>query len=220
MSDPATERYRDILDGLAAYFASPLVGDILATVSRFDLPDLGGALNRSQVTSKLWLADALADAGGARFGTVTVLGGWFGVLGAILLADRRLAVGRVLSLDIDPRCEPVARSLNASHGERFAAATGDMLAHAYAPPASSPAVPDLVVNTACEHLPDFAAWYARIPAGTLLALQSNDYFAIAEHVNCVRDLEAFRAQAPLAEVLFAGARRQKKYTRFMLVGRK
>lgn len=212
-------RYRDILEGLATYFASPFVADILATASRFDEPDLGGALNRSQMTSKLWLADALAGPGGGRFGTVTVLGGWFGVLGAILLADRRLAIDRVHSVDIDPRCAPVARSLNASHGERFTAATADMHALDYGAPRRGEA-PDLVVNTACEHLADFAAWYRRIPPGQLVALQSNDYVAIAEHVNCVANLDAFRAQAPLSEVLFAGARAHKKYTRFMLVGRR
>jgi hypothetical protein len=215
----AEDRYRDILAGLATYFASPFVADVLATVSRFGEPDLGAALNANQMASKLWLADALAGAGGGRYGTVTVVGGWFGVLGAILLADRRLTIDRVISVDVDPRCAPVARSLNASHGERFACVTADMLDLAYESPQSG-AVPDLVVNTSCEHLPDFAAWYRRIPQGQLLALQSNDYFAIDEHVNCVRDLAAFRAQAPLSPLLFAGSRPHKKYTRFMLLGRK
>jgi hypothetical protein len=214
------ERYRDILDGLATYFASPFVADILATVSRFDEPDLGVALNRGQITSKLWLADALATSAGGRFRTVTVLGGWFGVLGAILLADRRLAIDRVVSVDVDARCAPVARSMNASHGDRFSAITADMLALEYPAGRAGDDPPDLVVNTACEHLPDFAGWFARIPARCMLALQSNDYFAVDEHVNCVPDLDAFRAQAPLADVLFAGARRQKKYTRFMLIGRR
>lgn len=222
--DDREERCRDILEGLATYFASPLVADVLAAVSRHPEPDLGAALNRNQFTSKLWLADALATAAGARFGTVTVLGGWFGVLGAILLADRRLAIGRVVSVDIDPRCAAVACTMNGSHleGGRFAAVTADMLGWALAGPRPGDAAPDLVVNTSCEHLrrPAFDAWYARVPAGHLVALQSNDYVAIDEHVNCVPDLDAFRAQAPLAEVLFAGARPLKKYTRFMLIGRK
>jgi hypothetical protein len=168
--------------------------------------------------SKLWLADALAGPAGGRFGTVTILGGWFGVAAAILLADSRLAIGSVVSIDVDPRCEAIARSMNASHGARFAAMTADMHDVRYPASGAVAAAPDLVVNTVCEHLPDFAGWYAGLPRGQLVALQSNDYFAIPEHVNCVRDLEAFRAQAPLAELMFAGARRQKKYTRFMLVG--
>jgi hypothetical protein len=218
--DDAEERYRDILEGLATYFASPFVADILATVSRFDAPDLGASLNRGQMSSKVWLADALATHAGAQFGTVTVLGGWFGVLAAILLADRRLAIRQVISVDRDPRCAPVARSMNASSGERFDAVTADMLALPYDVPRPGGGPPDLLVNTSCEHLPDFALWFRRVPDGQLVALQSNDYFALDEHVNCVPDLAAFRAQAPMSELLFAGARPQKKYTRFMLLGRK
>jgi hypothetical protein len=43
---------------------------------------------------------------------------------------------------------------------------------------------------------------------------------VPEHVNCVRDLAEFRAQAPMRETLFAGARALRRYTRFMLIGRK
>jgi hypothetical protein len=95
-----------------------------------------------------------------------------------------------------------------------------MHAIAYAPPAASDADPDLLVNTSCEHLADFAGWFHRVPDGQLVALQSNDYYAIPEHVNCVPDLAAFRAQAPLARILFAGEQPRKRYRRFMLVGRK
>ena len=79
---------------------------------------------------------------------------------------------------------------------------------------------DLVINTSCEHLADFGRWYGRIPAGQRLVLQSNDYFACDQHVNCVADLAAFQAQAPMREVLFAGERRMRRYVRFMLIGRK
>jgi hypothetical protein len=153
---------------------------------------------------------------------VTVLGGWFGVLGAILLSDRRLAIDRVVSVDIDPRCAAVAESLNATHvrAGRFSARTADMRTMDYAAQAAPSSSPDVLVNTSCEHVEGFADWYARIPAGRLLVLQSNDYYAIADHVNCVADLDAFRAQAPMREALFAGMQPHKKYRRFMLIGRK
>jgi hypothetical protein len=222
VTDDRDERCLDILSGLATYFDSPFVADVAATLSRHREPDLGHALNPNQIASKRWLADALVAAAGGRFGTVTVLGGWFGVLAALLLDDRRLTIGRVVSVDIDPRCAEVARSLNATHVKsgRFAAHTADMHAIAYPPPGAAGADPDLVVNTSCEHLADFAAWFGKVPPGQLLALQSNDYLAIAEHVNCVPDLAAFRAQAPLAELLFSGVQPRKRYRRFMLIGRK
>jgi hypothetical protein len=219
------EFYRDIIEGLAIYTGSALQRDVLATLSRHDEPDLGGALNKNQIASKMWLAESLLGAAGPDLGDVTILGGWFGVLGAVLLHDPRFRIGRVVSIDIDPRCAAIAESLNATHVRtgRFAARTADMLEIDYDAPRPGPAGAngdDLVINTSCEHLAEFARWYTRIPAGKRLVLQSNDYFACAQHVNCVPDLAAFRAQAPMRDVLFAGERKMRRYVRFMLMGRK
>lgn len=211
------EFYRDILAGVAAYDDSDFQRDILATLTRHQEPRLGAALNRNQMASKRWLADTLYGAMGARIGTVSILGGWFGVLAAVLLHDRRFDIVRAVSIDIDPRCAAVAESLNATHLRtgRFAARTADMLEIDYADDRA-----DLVVNTSCEHLAEFGRWYGKVPAGQMLVLQSNDYVACDEHVNCVADLAAFRRQAPLRETLFAGERRMRRYTRFMQIGRK
>ena len=215
------EFYRDILEGLAVYGDSAFLRDILATITRHQEPRVAAALNKNQMASKLWLAQSLLAAAGPRLGSVLVLGGWFGALGAVLLHDRRFAIERLVSVDIDPRCAPVAEALNATHvrAGRFAARTADMLALDYAGAAGDGRA-DLVVNTSCEHLAQFDRWYARIPDGQLLVLQSNDYFACDQHVNCVPDLAAFRRQAPLRDVLFAGERAMRRYVRFMLIGRK
>lgn len=215
------EFYRDLLEGLAIQSGSVLMRDVLAALSRHDEPAIGRAFNKNQIASKLWLVETLLAAAGPRHPRVLVLGGWLGVLGAVLLHDRRFAIDRIESLDIDPGCAPVATAINATHAAagRFVATTGDMLDVDYGRGAGErPA--DLVINTSCEHLAAFDRWFAAIPAGQLLVLQSNDYTAVAEHVNCVPDLAAFQAQAPLAEVLFAGARRMRRYTRFMLIGRR
>lgn len=226
--------YRDILEGLALYLDSPIVANILEAVVRFPNPDLGNALNRNQIASKSWLIEELRAVSGPNPGTVFVLGGWYGVLGAMLLDDRGLRVDRVVSVDIDPGCAPVAECLNGVHAAtgRFVAVTADIVdidysrapLHVFSRSDDGEtvlnALPDIVICTSCEHLARFAEWYARIPGGTLLALQSNDYTALSEHVNCVADLAAFRRQAPMAEVLYAGERAFKRCTRFMLIGRK
>ena len=79
---------------------------------------------------------------------------------------------------------------------------------------------DLLINTSCEHVVGFDRWYAKVPDGQRVVLQSNDYVACPEHVNCVPDLAAFEAQVPMRERLFAGERAMRRYVRFMLIGRK
>jgi hypothetical protein len=217
------EFYRDILEGMALYTGSALQSDVVATLARYDEPALGEALNKNQIASKMWLADSLLDAVGPKLGNVLILGGWVGMLGAILLHDPRFVIDKVESVDIDPRCAAVALALNATHARtgRFVAHTADMLEIDYARRRDTAAgAMNLIVNTSCEHLDEFDRWYGRIPAGQLLAMQSNDYFACEEHVNCVPDLAAFRLQAPMRELLFAGERKFRRYMRFMLIGRK
>ena len=212
------EFYRDILEGLAVYADSSFHRDILMTLTRHQEPGIAVALNKNQMASKRWLADSLHATVGSSPGRVLILGGWVGALSAVLFHDRRFDLQRVVSVDIDPRCAPVAESLNATNARsgRFAARTADMLSLDY----TGEDAADLIINTSCEHLRDFERWYARVPADQLVVLQSNDYFACAEHVNSVADLATFQAQAPLRHVLFAGARKMRRYTRFMLIGRK
>jgi hypothetical protein len=217
------EFYRDILEGLAVYSDSSFFRDVLATLTRHQEPGIAVALNKNQMASKRWLAESLYAAVGARLGSVLILGGWVGALAAVLLHDRRFEIDRVTSVDIDPRCAPVAESLNATHvrAGKFSAYTADMLTLAYANHSGGArGAADLLINTSCEHLSDFDRWYARVPPAQLLVLQSNDYFACREHVNCVPDLATFRARAPMRDVLFAGERKMRRYVRFMLIGRK
>ncbi len=225
MTTAKDEFYRDILEGMAIYTGSAFQRDVLATISRHDEPRIGTALNKNQIASKMWLADSLLSAVGAELGNVVVLGGWVGVLGAVLLHDPRFAIAKVVSIDLDGRCAAIAESLNATHVHtgRFAARTGDMLELDYnrnAAMTDGDGAADLIINTSCEHLSEFGRWYDRIPTGQLLVLQSNDYYACREHVNCVPDIEAFQAQAPMRDVLFAGQRQMRHYVRFMLIGRK
>ncbi len=209
--------YQDILKGLGVYFDSPFIADIRETAKHFPSQDLGNSLNRNQVTSKKWLVDTLFETTGGGLGRVCILGGWYGVLGAMLLHDGRFGIETVCSVDKDPSCEAVAGSLNRTDAEsgKFTSLTADMLDLDYGEQDF-----DLIINTSCEHLERIGDWFARIPGGPLLTMQSNNYYGIDGHVNCIDDLGAFKAQVPLSELLFEGERELPSYTRFMLIGRK
>ncbi len=216
MSGP-DDFHLDILKGLTVYFDSDFVADIRKTATRFPGPNLGYALNRNQVTSKKWLVDTLFDVTGGELGRVCVLGGWYGVLGAMLLHDRRFKIESVRSVDRDPSCEEVANSLNRTHvdGGKFEFLTADMYDLDFEDGGY-----DLIINTSCEHLEMIGDWFEKIPSGMLLALQSNNYVGIEGHVNCVDDLDQFKQQVPLADVMFEGELSLNNYTRFMLIGRR
>lgn len=215
------EYYRDILDGLSAYYDSRLIADLLFTINHMPAPGLGNAWNHNQISGKRWLVETLAEHVGENIDAILLLGGWYGVLASLLLDHPAFSRTQVNSLDIDPGCEAIARSINRTNTDqgRFDALTGDMLKFDY-PAWLSAYRRAIIINTSCEHISDFAGWYESVPKGPLLVLQSNDYYSCDEHVNCVPTLEAFQQQAPLSEIRFSGALKLKKYTRFMLIGRK
>ncbi len=220
--DPTVQSFKDILDGLAVLYENPFIRDIRDTVLAYPDAAIGVALNKKQTACKKWLVEELARARGPDLGAVHVLAGWYGLLAAMLLADKRLSIERLTVVDIDPACEPVALSLNATHAAsgRFAFRCHDLYDLDYGAPPDGLSVPDVIINTSCEHLAEFGAWYERLPERPTLVLQSNDYVAIPEHVNCVESLDAFARQAPMRELLFAGELALEKYRRFMLIGRK
>jgi hypothetical protein len=209
------ERVFDLLRGVAAYTGNDLVGSLAFAVARHPEARLDEAFNHKQIVSKAWARDQLFLALGGLFERIWIMGGWYGVLAAMIFNDPRFSVGEITSFDIDPAVAAVAMTLNAKAAAdgRFRAVTADMYGLDYAER------PDLVINTSCEHVPDLGAWLDRLPKGTPLLLQSNNYFAEPEHINCMPSLAAFEKGAGLASLLYSGELALKKYTRFMLIGR-
>jgi hypothetical protein len=216
-TDPWPERCFDLLRGASVLTGNDLLLRLARTVSRHPDAQLDVAFNHRQIASKLWARDQLAKIEPGRIGLAWIVGGWYAVLAALLLEDPRLDVGRIVSFDIDQAVAVVARSLNEPQvvAGRFDALTADMYQLDY----KAPKVPDLVINTSCEHIDDLPGWLARIPSGTRVLLQSNDYFSESEHISALPSLEAFAAVAKLEMVEFSGSLYLRKYTRFMLIGR-
>jgi hypothetical protein len=208
-------RIFDLLRGVAAYTGNDLVRSLARAVASHPAARLSEAFNHKQVASKAWARDQLYATLGGRFERIWIMGGWYGVLAAMILDDPRYQVAEIVSIDIDPSVAAVACTLNAgaSADGRFKAWTANMYEIEYADG------PDLIVNTSCEHVRDLRAWLDRLPKGTAVLLQSNDYFAEPEHINCMASLAAFKEAADLSELIYSGELKLKKYTRFMLIGR-
>jgi hypothetical protein len=203
----------DLMRGVAAYTASPLMAGMAQVIVRHPEADLANAFNHKQVASKIWGRQSLFETLGGKFGRIVILGGWYGVLAAMFFDDQRFSIDAIDSYDIDPGVGRVAETLNDAWKDRFRAVTADMYALPYGDLGA-----DLVINTSCEHIADLPGWLALLPKGTRVLLQSNDYFSEPTHINCVPDLAAFVAQVKLDHVAFAGALPTKNYTRFMVIG--
>ncbi len=205
----------DLLRGIAAYVGSPVVTALARTVAAHPEARLDVAFNHKQVACKVWARDQLHWHLGNQFSSIWLLGGWYGVMAAMLFDDPRFTIGEIRSIDLDGQAAAVALTLNAAAvGQgRFSVQVADMYALDYFAER-----PQLVINTSCEHIADLPAWLTLLPQGTPVLLQSNNYSAEPTHVNIMRSAEQFAEAAALSHVAYCGALPLKNYTRFMLIG--
>jgi hypothetical protein len=190
--------------------------------------------SRGQLQSKLWLVKELEDCK-INLGTVFLCAGWYATL-ATMLFESNIKVDKVRSFDIDPSCVNIAEVFNKSwfvNQWQFKSITQDIMDIDYNTHTwhywsnannrmSYPVTdsPDTIINTSCEHIANFDEWYAKVPNGKLVVLQSNNYYEVDEHVNCVDSIEEFAVKAPMNNILYSGDLELDKYTRFMLIGYK
>jgi len=207
----------DLLRGAARFTGSDLLSALAETVAEFPDTPVDNAFNHKQVASKQWARDMLAIHTRGQFDHIWVMGGWIGILPAMLFDDARFKIKAISSFDIDPAVGRKAEKLNKKlSGEAvFTAHTADMYALDY----TGPDAPDLVINTSCEHIEDLPKWLSLLPKGCRVLLQSNNYTSEPTHVNCVESVDELAQQAKLSELSYAGALKLPRYTRFMLIGR-
>lgn len=196
--------------------------------------------SRGQLQSKLWLVHELKKTK-AELGTVYLCAGWYATL-ATMLFESGISVHKIRSFDIDPSCATIAETFNKRwlmDDWRFKASTLDIMDFKWTetPAPSDGSIgnfyyntiangksieshdnPNTIINTSCEHIPDFETWYDKIPDGKLVVLQSNDYVDVEEHVNIHTSLESFVLQTPIKTELFSGELKLPKYTRYMRIG--
>ncbi len=220
---PVLERYTDTQ--FVAAFKNFFVNDVEIWNDCF---------SRGQLESKLWLIQELEDCK-INLGTVFLCAGWYATL-ATMLFQSNIKLDNVRSFDIDDTCVDIAETFNKPwfvDSWKFKSITQDIMDVDYNEHTwqywsnannrmSKPITdsPDTIINTSCEHIENFEEWYAKIPDGKLVVLQSNNYYEVEEHVNCVKDIKEFGNMARMTGPLYAGELELPKYKRFMLIGYK
>lgn len=201
-------------------------GNLLRKYPNVKLTDL---FSKGQIESKRWLVNTLLDID-KPLGTVFICAGWYGSL-ATFLFENNLKIEKIRSFDIDETCADIADTFNRSwvmDGWRFKASTLDILEMDFPTTYTTyrangtgielTEMPDTVINTSCEHIKDFENWYSKIPFGKLIVLQSNNFYEVEEHVNCVNSIEDFETLAPVSTLIYAGELELEKYSRYMIIG--
>ncbi len=211
------------------YFKNPdSLKSIFKTLALY--PQYSEACAYGQLDSKQWLVDEARRAWSDSWGTVFVLAGWVGFLPRFIF-DAGISLTRVRSFDVDPEVGAIAEMLNQTYVQcdwQFKSSTMDISDLRY--PSTFAVhrrdgtlcelseIPDLVINTSCEHIADIESWWAQVPRGTRVILQSNDGFQIPGHVRCFKSLSEFEAAMKLTTVVYRGEKPLPEFRRFMLIG--
>ena len=76
----------------------------------------------------------------------------------------------------------------------------------------------MIINTSAEHMTD--DWFERVPEGCTVAIQTNDFHEITEHINTVSNLIELEDKYKMQEIYYIGERDCDRYNRFMIIGKK
>ena len=186
------------------------------------LIDVLNCFNANQYKSKMWLVDKLNKYPydfknkSKKYVDICILGGWYGLLGHLLLENynKEFDIRKITSIDVDPLAKNVGKcftdlikfkTLNIKDMD------SEYNSHS------------IFINTSCEHMKQSLIYdsISKMKKRSLVVLQSNNYIQIQEHINCVWSLEKFVEQYNqyLKNIqVFKLYIPKQDYTRFMIIG--
>lgn len=180
------------------------------------------AFSSGQIGSKIWLCQELENLGLTEKQTIWILGGWHALSAFLLLSRQVIPVETIRSFDIDDSATEGANNVLEYwvwQSWKFRAFTADCNGLDYAD-GSYGNPPSIVINTSVEHFGS-RSWYDRIPAGTIVALQSNN-MPHEDHVISYQTLGDFNKSFPMKTCFYQGELEFKYpswgFTRYMRIG--
>lgn len=168
--------------------------------------DIVQSLDVKQRKCKRWLVEELVNLDLLTFNKIEVLGGWYGQV-LISYLDQHILYDELTVVDIDEEAMKIGRNIFFPYKRNIKWAHDDVTKREF-----NGGKNKLYINTSAEH---FEA--LKINKG-IYAVQSNNYFEIEEHTNCVNNEEELIEQYNFKEVYYKGRLEFDKYTRFMVIG--
>lgn len=218
-----------LLEGLKRVFRA----DYFNNESQNIISNLAKATSKGQLQSKQWILDVLREKNQQDLGVVFLCAGWYGFLAFLFLNQSFFKIKNIFLFEIDPLSVFISEDLNrifVKNNWRFKASLKNIMDINYQKDCFKTlrfngdaeeltVSPDTIINTSCEHMLFFSEWWKSLPKNKLIILQSNNYFALKEHINCVSSLEEFKKMASM-DFIYEGSLEFPEYQRFMLIGYK
>ena len=189
------------------------------------VPDFNDFYSRGQIASKKWLVEELSKVVDQNvLGNVAIFGAWYNFIAHMLF--ERFSIDKMYSIDIDDTVIDHIKEMSVTETQSgrlvpitLDASTIEWVGNDIKNTQSGSSLCkdiDIVINTSCEHMPD--DWFNNLPLGTIVVLQTNDYFENIQHTNCVNTLEDTTAKYNMSNILYKGTLKTELYDRFMVIG--
>jgi|TARA_Y100001937_G_scaffold93524_1_gene126665 hypothetical protein len=173
----------------------------------FRIRDVGNGLAESHWKSKQWLVDELSEF--LYNEDVHIAAGWLGLTGYLL--RKKFPDINITSSDIDPGCKIMGKFLF----DNIEFKTLDTVLDINI-------VKDcqVYINTSIEHIEQkyIDIIFNSLKKGTMFAIQSNNYYSVADHINCSDSLDDFKSKTICSEILYCDKLKFKEYDRYMIIG--
>ena len=166
------------------------------------------SFSRGQMDSKKMVLKILADHG-QQFKTAVFVGQWNGLLPYLLHVEKY--VESAIGIERSELWSMISKRVNRDWD--WKSVTGDACDSI----SWEGKNPEIVVNTAAEHMSDH--WLQFVKANTFILVQSTNY-QIEEHVNRVESLDELTARLKLNRVIKTAEQEFKMYKRFTVFGQK
>jgi len=178
------------------------------------------AFSHGQIKSKLWLCEELEKhvRDGSR---AIILGGWYNILGFMLLTRNREKFLSILNIDIDSSAIDIANKVTEGWMIGSDAKINNLVADVSTYNYEGF---DVVINCSPEHM-DSNDWFNKITDGTLVCIQSSDIDInddVWKITNPNKSIDDLVKKYPLSQTLHKDSMKfvygDWGYQRFMIIG--
>ena len=174
------------------------------------------SVSQGQYDSKLWLIQKLKN---IKLYTdevhIDIVGSWFG-FPLVEMVSKLFKIKQIDLYDLDDNCHKVvAQYINHFDPDFKIVQYRDYFER------TDLRRRHIIINTSSEHMSDIVLmrkYYKDYTDTPILVIQSNNYFSLDDHINCVNSVDELIDKNHINRVLYKGTQKLPLYDRYMVIG--